>query len=93
MGTGVFLDEKGDYHGFFHAGENPGYLARFGAGVSNGRGWVIMTNTGEKDRFGAILEAVFREFGPVWNPRAEPTGSSEPRADAVSIPTPAARGR
>jgi CubicO group peptidase (beta-lactamase class C family) len=93
MGTGVFLDEKGDYHGFFHAGENPGYLARFGAGVSNGRGWVIMTNTGEKDRFGAILEAVFREFGPVWNPRAEPTGSSEPRADAVSIRTPAARGR
>ncbi|MGA2865216.1 MAG: serine hydrolase domain-containing protein [Verrucomicrobiota bacterium] len=71
MGTGVFLDEKGDYHGFFHAGENLGYFARFGAGVSNGRGWVIMSNA-QKDRFGPILQAVFQEFGPVRNPRAEP---------------------
>ena len=84
MGTGVFLDEKGDYHGFFHAGENPGYLARFGAGISNGRGWVIMTN-GEKDRFGPILEAVFQEFGPVWKPRAEP-GTFSGRGDRLSVP-------
>ena len=69
MGMGVLLDQKDDYHGFFHAGFNPGYMARFGAGVSTGRGWVIMTN-GQKDKFDPILAAVFKEFGPIWQPQS-----------------------
>jgi CubicO group peptidase (beta-lactamase class C family) len=58
MGMGVFLDgdETNGSRGFWHAGENFGYFARFGAGASNGHGWVIMNN-GEKDCFQPILEA------------------------------------
>ena len=62
MGTGIFLDGAGENRGFFHAGENLGYFARFGASVSTGRAWVIMTNA-QKDRFRPILEAVAEEFG------------------------------
>ncbi|MGE5296680.1 MAG: serine hydrolase domain-containing protein, partial [Solirubrobacterales bacterium] len=62
MGMGVLLDGEGDNRGFFHAGGNLGYVSRFGAGVSNGRGWVIMTNA-EKDRFNPILKAIATEFG------------------------------
>jgi CubicO group peptidase (beta-lactamase class C family) len=61
-GIGVFLDGEGDNRGFFHGGENLGYGARFGAGVSNGRGWVIMTNA-QKDRFTPVLKAIVTEFG------------------------------
>jgi CubicO group peptidase (beta-lactamase class C family) len=62
MGMGIFLDGEGDHRGFFHAGENLGYFAHFGAGVSNGHGWVIMTNA-QKDRFDPIVKAVAQEFG------------------------------
>jgi len=58
---GIFLDGEGDQRGFFHAGENPGYFARFGASVSKRRGWVIMTNA-QKDRFPPILKTVAEEF-------------------------------
>jgi CubicO group peptidase (beta-lactamase class C family) len=47
---------------FYHAGENFGYYMRLGAGVSNGRGWVIMTNA-QKPSFGAILQSIRKEFG------------------------------
>jgi CubicO group peptidase (beta-lactamase class C family) len=62
MGTGILLDGAGGNRGFFHAGGNLGYVARFGAAVSNDRGWVIMTNA-EKDRFNPILKAIFTELG------------------------------
>ncbi len=62
MGMGILLDGEGDKRGFFHAGGNLGYVSRFGAGVSNGRGWVITTNA-EKDRFDPILKAIVAEFG------------------------------
>jgi CubicO group peptidase (beta-lactamase class C family) len=75
MGLGVFLDQKDDYHGFFHGGFNPGYFSRFGAGVSNGRAWVIMSN-GQRDRFDPILKAVFQEFGPIWEPPPAPRPGS-----------------
>jgi CubicO group peptidase (beta-lactamase class C family) len=60
-GIGVFRDGEGGNRGFFHGGENLGYGARFGAGVSNGRGWVIMTNA-QKDRFAPVLKAIGTEF-------------------------------
>jgi hypothetical protein len=71
MGTGVLLDGQGDYHGFFHAGSNAGYTSRFGAGVSTGRGWIIMTN-GQKDRLYPIVGAIFKEFGSVTEPSLAP---------------------
>jgi CubicO group peptidase (beta-lactamase class C family) len=61
-GMSVFMDGEPNNRGFWHAGGNLGYVARFGAAVSNDRGWVIMTNA-EKDRFGPILQAIFTEFG------------------------------
>jgi len=63
-GMGVFMDGDPHNRGFWHAGGNLGYVSRFGAGASNGRGWVIMTNA-EKDRFTPILQALVTEFG--WN--------------------------
>ena len=56
------MDGEPNNRGFWHAGGNLGYVARFGTAVSNDRGWVIMTNA-EKDRFGPILQAIFTEFG------------------------------
>jgi CubicO group peptidase (beta-lactamase class C family) len=41
-GIGTRLDGTGENRGFHPAGENFGYFARFGAGVSNGRGRVIL---------------------------------------------------
>lgn len=61
-GMGVFMDGDPNNRGFWHAGGNLGYVARFGAAVSNGRGWVIMTNA-EKDRFFPIIKAIAEEFG------------------------------
>ena len=61
-GMGVFLDGDPNNRGFWHAGGNLGYVARFGAAVSNDRGWVIMTNA-EKDRFTPIVKAIAEEFG------------------------------
>jgi hypothetical protein len=62
---GICLDGEGENRGFFHAGSNLGYFARFGASVSNGRGWIIMTNA-QKNHFGPILQAIAQEFG--WLP-------------------------
>jgi CubicO group peptidase (beta-lactamase class C family) len=61
-GMGVFMDGDPNNRGFWHAGGNLGYVARFGAAVSNDRGWVIMTNA-EKDRFTPIIKAIAEEFG------------------------------
>jgi CubicO group peptidase (beta-lactamase class C family) len=61
-GMGIFLDGEGETRGFFHAGSNRGYFARFGASVSNGRAWVIMTNA-QKDSFSPILQAITQELG------------------------------
>jgi CubicO group peptidase (beta-lactamase class C family) len=61
-GMGVFMDGDPNNRGFWHAGGNLGYVARFGAAVSNDRGWVIMTNA-EKDRFFPIIKAIAEEFG------------------------------
>jgi CubicO group peptidase (beta-lactamase class C family) len=63
MGMGILLDGEANNRGFFHAGGNLGYVSRFGAAVSNDRGWVIMTNA-EKDRFNPIVKAIAEEF--VW---------------------------
>jgi CubicO group peptidase (beta-lactamase class C family) len=63
-GTGVFLEGTGEGRAFFHAGENPGYFARFGASVSKGHGWVVMSN-GQKDKFGEIVNAIRDQFR--WN--------------------------
>jgi hypothetical protein len=60
-GIGIFLDGEGENRGFFHAGENPGYFAHFGAGVSKDRAWIIMTNA-QKDRFDPIVKAIAEEF-------------------------------
>ncbi len=62
MGMGILLDGEGDNRGFWHAGGNLGYVARFGAAVSNDRDWVIMTNA-EKDRFYPIIKAIAEEYG------------------------------
>lgn len=73
MGTGVFLDGEGENRGFFHGGENWGYLSRFGAGVSNGRGWVIMSNAMDHDYFDAILQVIVTEFNWTSPDRNQPT--------------------
>jgi CubicO group peptidase (beta-lactamase class C family) len=69
QGLGVRLDGEGDNRGFYHGGTTFGYHAEFGAGVSNGRGWVIMSNSGKREAFRPILEAISREFG--WNSKAQ----------------------
>jgi CubicO group peptidase (beta-lactamase class C family) len=61
QGIGFRLDGEGPSRAFYHYGENVGYFAGFGAGVSNGRGWVIMTNA-EKKRFDPIVNAIGKEF-------------------------------
>jgi CubicO group peptidase (beta-lactamase class C family) len=62
MGMGILLDGDPNNRGFFHAGGNLGYVSRFGAAVSNDRGWVIVTNA-EKDRFNPIVKTIAEEFG------------------------------
>jgi CubicO group peptidase (beta-lactamase class C family) len=62
MGMGILLDGDPNNRGFWHGGGNLGYVARFGAAVSNDRGWVIMTNA-EKDRFNPMVKAIAEEFG------------------------------
>lgn len=64
QGIGIRLDGTGENRGFYHAGENSGYFARLGAGVSNGRGWVILSNA-QKNKFDPILRSISKEFG--WN--------------------------
>jgi CubicO group peptidase (beta-lactamase class C family) len=65
QGIGVRLGGDGRHRSFYHAGETLGYFARFGAGVSDGRGLVIMSNA-KKNRFGAIEKEIAKEFG--WAP-------------------------
>jgi CubicO group peptidase (beta-lactamase class C family) len=65
QGIGFRLDARSNDRGFYHYGENIGYHAGFGAGVSNGRAWVIMTNT-HKNKLDPILNAIAEEFG--WTP-------------------------
>jgi hypothetical protein len=62
QGVGFRLDGEGRNSGFFHYGETVGYFAGFGAGVSNGRGWVIMTNA-ERKCFEPIVNSIDKEFG------------------------------
>ena len=76
QGLGFRLDGEGQGRGFYHYGENIGYFAGFGAGVSNGRGWVIMSNA-QKERFDPIVKAIADEFG--WT-RAPNRKSPEPTA-------------
>lgn len=64
QGMGIRVDGEGANRGFYHAGENFGYFARFGAGVSNGRGWVIMVNA-QKNKFNSIVQAIGKELD--WN--------------------------
>lgn len=62
QGIGIRLDGSGEDRGFYHAGENVGFVARFGATVSMDRGWVIMTND-RKPKFAPILNSIVHEFG------------------------------
>jgi CubicO group peptidase (beta-lactamase class C family) len=64
QGIGIRVSGAGENRGFYHAGENFGYFAKFGAGVSDGRGWVIMCNA-NKNKFGSILQSIGKEFN--WN--------------------------
>jgi CubicO group peptidase (beta-lactamase class C family) len=57
QGVGFRLDGEGQARGFYHYGENVGYFAGLGAGVSNGHGWLIMTNA-ERERIAPIVEVV-----------------------------------
>jgi CubicO group peptidase (beta-lactamase class C family) len=62
MGMGVFLGgDEGD-RCFFHGGANWGYVSKFSGGVTNGRGWVIMSNGKSTDYFDRILEVISEEF-------------------------------
>lgn len=62
MGMGILLDGDPNNRGFWHGGANLGYVGRFGAAVSNNRGWVIMTNA-EKDKFTPIIKAIAEQYG------------------------------
>jgi hypothetical protein len=68
QGLGFRLDGEGQARGFYHYGENIGYFAGFGAGVSNGRGWIIMSNA-QKERLDPIVKAIGAEFG--WTTRPD----------------------
>ena len=58
MGMGVFLGgEEGD-RTFYFGGVNWGYVSKFSASVTNGRGWVIMSNGQNMDYFDPIIEAI-----------------------------------
>ena len=70
MGMGVFLGGGEGDRNFSHGGTNWGYVSRFGANVTNGRGWVIMSNGMDDDCFGPILEVIHEIFP--WD-----TGASE----------------
>ena len=63
QGLGFRLDGEGASRGFYHGGTTFGYHAELGAGVSNGRGWVIMSNAQKREVIQPILDAVSREFG------------------------------
>jgi len=70
QGLGFRLDGEGDKRGFYHGGTTFGYHCDLGAGVYNGRGWVIMSNAQKRDKFRPILDAISREF------REEPATSA-----------------
>jgi CubicO group peptidase (beta-lactamase class C family) len=70
QGIGFRLDGEGQARGFYHYGENVGYYAGFGAGISNGHGWVIMMNA-EKDHLVPIVNAIGKEFGWTATDRAK----------------------
>jgi CubicO group peptidase (beta-lactamase class C family) len=69
QGLGFRLDGEGESRGFYHGGTTFGYYAEFGAGVSNGRGWVIMSNAQKREKFRPILDAISKEFG--WNRKVQ----------------------
>lgn len=62
QGVGFRLDGEGSQRSFYHYGNNTGYFAGLGAGVSNGRAWVIMTNA-QKPCLDPIVNAIGSEFG------------------------------
>jgi CubicO group peptidase (beta-lactamase class C family) len=63
QGIGIRLGQSDDgYRIFYHYGENPGYCAGLVAGVSIGRGYVIMTNA-NKHQLGPLMKAIAHEFG------------------------------
>lgn len=64
QGIGIRLGGTGKDFSFSHAGENPGYCGVMIAGVSNGCGYVIMTNA-NKHRSTPIIQAIIDEYG--WN--------------------------
>jgi CubicO group peptidase (beta-lactamase class C family) len=66
QGIGIRLGQSDDgYRIFYHYGENPGYCAALVAGVSIGRGFVIMTNA-NKHRLAPVMKAIAHEFA--WTP-------------------------
>jgi CubicO group peptidase (beta-lactamase class C family) len=69
QGLGFRLDGEGDTRGFYHGGTTFGYYAEFGASVSNGRGWVIMSNAQKREKFRPVLDAISQEFG--WNHKVQ----------------------
>ena len=66
QGVGIRVGGDGEHHAFSHAGENPGYCGLLIAGVSDGLGYVIMTNA-NKHRVTPIVQAIIDEFG--WSPK------------------------
>ena len=62
-GMGVFLGNENGDPIFFFGGFNWGYVSKFRAGVTNGRGWVIMSNGQNTKFFDPIVEAISDAFG------------------------------
>jgi CubicO group peptidase (beta-lactamase class C family) len=62
-GLGVFLVGEGDTAYFSHGGANNGFRCFLAAGVANGQGAVIMTNSDNGDRLAReILRAIAAEY-------------------------------
>lgn len=62
QGMGIRLDGPENKRVFYHYGENFGFYMRMAGGVTDGRGWIIMTNA-QKTKFNPILRAIRDEFG------------------------------
>jgi len=62
LGMGVVLEDAGGDRLFSASGVNWGYVSKFRAGVTNGRGWVIMSNGQDMDYSDPIVAAISDAF-------------------------------
>ena len=68
---GVFVDERGGQKYFRHGGSNNGLKCEYVAGLENGNGMVVMTNSDEYSIIPEIINSVATVYG--WKDFYKPT--------------------